>query len=303
LYTRTTTTSITMASKTEEPAAKKTKVVRPTFKLVQHLSKEPRLAGKVCLVSGGNRGFGQAIAIRFAEEGAKVVVFSRGGCDETIKLISQIEGLGNVDDVALSCKCDISDEDAIAAMVKATTDKFGEAIHVLVNNAAFFVFHSVEHATAADWDKSCSVNIKGHALVTKGCLPAMKKAGGGSIVFQGSISSFLGQPDCATYSTVKGAIVQMARNCAYDFAKYNIRVNSICAGTIETPISKTERAEHGWTYEEWEALKIKDVMMGRVGDVREIANATLFYASDESSYCTGGHLMVDGGQTACTVME
>ena len=156
----------------------------------------------------------QAIAIRFAEEGAKVVVFSRGGCDETIKLISQIEGLGNVDDVALSCKCDISDEDAIAAMVKATTDKFGEAIHVLVNNAAFFVFHSVEHATAADWDKSCSVNIKGHALVTKGCLPAMKKAGGGSIVFQGSISSFLGQPDCATYSTVKGAIVQMVRGSA-----------------------------------------------------------------------------------------
>jgi NAD(P)-dependent dehydrogenase (short-subunit alcohol dehydrogenase family) len=95
--------------------------------------------------------------------------------------------------------------------------------------------------------------------------------------------------------------VQLARNCAYDLAKYNIRSNSICAGTIETPISATERAEHGWTFEEWEKLKTKDVMMGRVGHVREIANATLFFACEESSYCTGTHLLVDGGQASNTV--
>jgi len=124
-----------------------------------------------------------------------------------------------------------------------------------------------------------------------------------SIVWQGSISSFLAQPDCATYSTMKGAIVQMARNCAYDFAKYGIRSNSVCAGTIETPISEKERKDHNWTYEEWEKLKVKDVMMKRIGWVREVANATLFFASDESSYCTATHLMVDGGQTPCTVMD
>ena len=98
---------------------------------------------------------------------------------------------------------------------------------------------------------------------------------------------------------MKGAIAQLARNCAYDFAKYNIRVNTVCAGTIETPISQTERDAHKWTYEEWENSKITNVLLQRVGDVREIANATLFYASDESSYCTGGHMMVDGGQTSC----
>jgi len=147
------------------------------------------------------------------------------------------------------------------------------------------------------------VNIRGHGLVTKYYLPALKKSGGGSIVFQGSISSFLSQPNVTIYSAGKAAMVQMARNCAHDFGKYNIRVNSVCAGTIETPISKEERTAHGWTYEQWEALKLKQVMLGRVGNVREIANATLFFASDESSYCTGAYLMVDGGVTACTTMD
>eukprot|EP00035_Acanthoeca_spectabilis_P020476 m.433122 g.433122 ORF g.433122 m.433122 type:complete len:289 (+) comp17532_c0_seq1:126-992(+) len=279
------------------------KVPKPDFKLVGHMSKEPRLAGKVCIISGSNGGFGQAIAIRFVEEGGKVVVFSRSGCGETMELISKIEGLANVDDVALSLKCDISNPEQVTKMVEDTVAKFGDKIHVLVNNAARFIFHSVEHGSPEDWDNACSVNIKGHALVTKACLPYMKGAPGASIVFQGSISSFLGQPNCATYSVMKAAITQMARNCAYDFAKYGIRSNSVCAGTVETPISQTERDDHGWTYEHWESLKVKDVMLGRVGHVREIANATLFYASDESSYCTGGHLMVDGGQTACTVME
>ena len=102
---------------------------------------------------------------------------------------------------------------------------------------------------------------------------------------------------------MKGAIVQLSRNCAYDLAKYRIRSNSVCAGTIETPISAEERASHGWTYDEWQALKIKDVMLQRVGTVREVANATLFFACDESSYCTGTELMVDGGQTPCIIME
>ncbi len=88
-------------------------------------------------------------------------------------------------------------------------------------------------------------------------------AGGGSIVWQGSISSFLSQPDCATYAAMKAAVVQMARNAAHDFAKYGIRSNSVCAGTVETPISAVERKEHGWTFEEWQALKTKDVILGR----------------------------------------
>eukprot|EP01123_Difflugia_compressa_P009990 TRINITY_DN3513_c0_g1_i1.p1 TRINITY_DN3513_c0_g1~~TRINITY_DN3513_c0_g1_i1.p1 ORF type:complete len:302 (-),score=61.53 TRINITY_DN3513_c0_g1_i1:200-1078(-) len=276
---------------------------KPTFPLVGHLSLEPRLKNKVCVISGASRGFGQAIAIRFVEEGAKVSLLARGDCKETLHLISQIKGISRVDDVALSIKCDISSESDVKHCVQQIHQKWGDKIDVLVNNAALFIFKSIEHATADDWDRTAAVNIKGHALLTKYCLPGLKKAGRGSIVFQGSISSFVAQPDCCTYSTAKGAIVQMARNCAYDLAKYNIRVNSVCAGTIETPISAQERTEHGWTYEEWEKLKIQDVMLGRVGNVRELANATLFFASEESSYCTGADLMVDGGQTSCTVMQ
>jgi len=278
---------------------------KPTFVDAGHMSKEPRLLNKVCVISGASRGFGQAIAVRFVEEGAKVVLLSRSECTETVDLIKKIKGFDHstINDVVLWSACDIGTEADILRAVDDIKNKFGDTIHVLINNAAAFVFHSVEDATAEDWDLSMNVNIKGHALLTKYTLPFLKKAGGASIVFQGSISSFVAQPNCATYSTVKGAIVQMARNCAYDFAKYHIRVNSICAGTIETPISVQERKAHGWTYEHWESLKTKDVMLKRVGNVREVANATLFFASDESSYCTGADLMVDGGQTSCTVME
>ena len=219
-------------------------------------------------------------------------------------MIGTIEGLVEpVDAVALNVKCDIAEDASVQEMYAATKAKFGPKLDVLVNNAALFVFQSVETATAEDWDRTMSVNIKGHALMTKHALPMMKEAGGGSIVFQGSISSFFGQPNCCTYATVKGAVVQMMRSCAYDLAKYNIRANAVCAGTIETPISEVERGAHDWSYEEWEKLKVKDVMLQRVGHPREIANATLFYACEESSYCTGSHLMIDGGQTACTVME
>ena len=261
-----------------------------------------RLRGKVAVISGASRGFGQAIAVRFVEEGAKVVLLSRSACDETMKLIEAIVGVPPIAQVALWVPSDISSEADCAKVTAASEAAFGDkidvrwgalsafclnyycwcscccaaatsagalktqpfmainmapsALQVLINNAALFVFESVETASADDWDRSAAVNIKGHALLTKACLPYMKRAGGGSVVFQGSISSFIAQPDCATYSAMKGAIVQLARNCAYDLAKYKIRVNTVCAGTIETPISAVERASHGWTYAEWEKLKV-----------------------------------------------
>jgi len=230
-----------------------------------------------------------------------VVLISRTSCADTFELLAKIEGVKNASDVALWCKADLASESDIKSVVRETTAKFGDTVHVLINNAALFIFKSVEEATADDWARSAQVNITGHALLIREFLPSLKRANGASIVFQGSISSFLAQPNCATYSTMKGAICQLARNCAYDLAKYRIRVNTVCAGTIETPISEEERRAHGWSFAEWQRLKTQDVMLGRVGDVREVANATLFLASDESSYTTAADLLVDGGQVPCTV--
>jgi len=264
------------------------------------LSLEPRLKGNVCVITGAARGIGQAIAVKFIEEGAKVVAVDILSCEETLGQISKIDGV-KVEEVALAVRCDISNEESVLNMVKETESKFGKHVHVLVNNAARFIFKTVDTAAPEDWDKCCAVNIRGSALVTKHILPNMKATGGGSIVFMGSISSFSAQPQCATYAVTKAAILQMAKNFAFDLAKYNIRVNTICPGPIETPISAVERKEQGWTFDEWEKLKVGDVMMQRIGYVREVANATLFFACNESSYCTGTDLMVDGGMRHCTV--
>ena len=202
------------------------------YKRFGHMSKEPRLPGKVCIISGASRGFGQGIAVRFLEEGAKVVMLARSSMAETLGLMAKIEGITEeyIKANTLCVAADIETEEDCNKAVSTTVERFGPSIHVLVNNAALFVFHSVETATAADWDRSAAVNIKGHALLTKAVLPHMKSVPaqpggapapsgmGGSIIFQGSISSFLAQPNCATYATMKGALVQLARNCAYDFA-------------------------------------------------------------------------------------
>ena len=186
------------------------------------LSVEPRLPGHVCIVSGASRGFGQAIAVRFLEEGASVVMLARSSMAETLGLMNKVAGV-TPEYVAAHTLCLATDSESEADCAKAAADtvaRFGPVIHCLVNNAALFVFHSVETASAEDWDRSAAVNIKGHALLTKAVLPHMKgiPGSGGSIIFQGSISSFLAQPNCATYATMKGALVQLARNCAYDFA-------------------------------------------------------------------------------------
>jgi NAD(P)-dependent dehydrogenase (short-subunit alcohol dehydrogenase family) len=200
-------------------------------------SREPRLKSKVSVITGASRGLGQAIAIRFVQEGASVVLLDIADCDETMKIIAKQIG-NDTEKVALAIQCDISKEDEVKQSIEKASKTFGPRIDVVVNNACAFVFKSVEDATVEDWTRSMNVNILGHGLVTKHCLPYMKhaidkEAGfGPSIIFQGSISSFRGQPDCATYATMKGAIVQLARNCAYDLAKYNIRVNTICPGTI-----------------------------------------------------------------------
>jgi len=141
------------------------------------------------------------------------------------------------------------------------------------------------------------VNVIGTALMSRFAAEAMKKSGGGAIVNLGSISSFVAQPSFITYSATKGALVQMTRNMAMDLAPLGIRVNCVCPGTILTQASHNHMQRVGQTLEEFSAHEGAKNLLGRIGEPREVATAILFLVSDEASFITGAHLLVDGGYT------
>jgi NAD(P)-dependent dehydrogenase (short-subunit alcohol dehydrogenase family) len=251
-----------------------------------------RLADKVALITGAADGFGAATAERFAEEGAAVVLAD----------IDEAGGLAVRDRIlaaggrAVFVRADISHEPDAAALAEAARREFG-ALHVLVNNAATFVLQGID-ASAADWHRSLDVNVGGTALVTRAAVPLIVQSGGGAIVNLGSISSFVAQPHFVTYSATKAAILQMTRNLALDLAPHGIRVNCVCPGTILTRASRDHMERTGTTLEQFIAAEAPRHLLNRVGSPREVAHAILFLASDEASFITGTHLMVDGGYTA-----
>ena len=195
-------------------------------------------------------------------------------------------------------RTDIADEDSIKNMVHEAVVAFGK-IDLLVNNAAVFVLHGIE-ATVEQWRKSLDVNVIGTSLVSKYVVEEMRKAGGGSIINLGSISSFLGQPKYVTYNATKAAVATMTRCMAIDLSADNIRVNAVCPGTVWTQIVERLTSEAGMDRAAadvdpgWGGL----CMLDRIADPGEIAAAILFFASDDASFCTGAHLMVDGGYSA-----
>ncbi len=251
-----------------------------------------RLADKVAIVTGVGAGIGEAIAIRFAEEGARLVLndISDSAGQATLK---KITGLGAK---AIFVAADVSKEADDRRMADSAAQAFGR-IDIVVNNAADFTQKSVEAADTRDWQKVLGVNVIGTALVSKFAIPHMK-AKGGSIVNIASMSGIIAQPDFATYNSSKGAVLTMTKCMALDLARYNIRVNSICPGCIVTTASYREIERLGLTFEQWRDRMAPLHMLNRLGEPREVANAALFLASDESSFITATHLMVDGGYTA-----
>lgn len=251
-----------------------------------------RLQDKVAIVTGGSVGIGQATAVLFAEEGARVVI-SNPSEPAGEECAAQIRAQGGE---AIFVQTDISNEEHCRRVCDETVKIFGR-LDILINNGAVFIFKGLE-ASVADWQRMLSVNIMGTALMSRFASEYMKQAGGGSIVNLGSISSFVAQPSFITYSSTKGAILQMTRNMAMDLAPFNIRVNCVCPGTILTRASEEHMARVGMTKEEFIAVESPKHMLNRVGDPREVAYPILFLASDEASFITGTHLMVDGGYTA-----
>jgi dihydroanticapsin dehydrogenase len=251
-----------------------------------------RVNGKVAIVTGAASGIGQTTAEVLAEEGAKVVVadIDAAGGDETVADIKNKGG------AAIFVAADISKEADARRITEEAVRTYGR-VDILVNNAATFVLKGIE-ATVEDWQRSLGVNVIGAAMVTKYAVAEMKKAGGGAIVILGSISAFCAQPDFYAYSATKAALVQMTRGMAMDFGPHNIRVNAVCPGTIITAASYRHMKKVGLTLEQFNAQEGAKTFLGRAGKTREVAYAVLFLASDEASYISGAHLMVDGGYTA-----
>ena len=248
-----------------------------------------RLEGKVAIISGGARGMGAAEAKLFAREGAKVII-----CDVLEDEGRQTEAeINEVGGDAVFVKLDVTSQDEWENAVNTAIERFGK-LDILVNNAGIIVQSTIEDMTVELWDKVMDVNAKGVFLGTKTAIPHMKEAGGGSIVNISSISGIVGQDNVnAGYNASKGAVRIFTKAAAVQYAKENIRVNSIHPGPIATPMTAEGRADP-----ERVALTAERTPLGRYGEPEAVANAVLFLASDEASYVTGSEIVVDGGYTA-----
>jgi NAD(P)-dependent dehydrogenase (short-subunit alcohol dehydrogenase family) len=250
-----------------------------------------QLKGKVAIVTGGAAGIGQAIAERFAEEGATVLVLDIDSENlQALEIAARKKG----HDIK-GVLTDISDEQTVERNITEITEQYS-SVDILVNNAARFVLKGIE-AESQDWHNSLNVNVCGTAYCTKYTARSMKSHGGGAIVNIASISGVVAQPDFVTYSTTKAAIIQMTKNTALDLGQYGIRVNCVSPGTIITAATKKHVKKLGITMNEFEHLESEKTVLKKVGRPREVASAVLFLASSEASYISGVNLMVDGGYT------
>jgi NAD(P)-dependent dehydrogenase (short-subunit alcohol dehydrogenase family) len=252
-----------------------------------------RLKDKIAIITGAGSGIGRATAKIFAQEGAKVVasdIFTEG-CQETVSIIKSTGG------EAIMVKADVSKADQVQAMVKATLETFGQ-INIIFNNAGIELNALITETSEEDWDRIINTNLKGIFLCSKYVIPEMIKVGGGSIINTASVAGLVGFNNLGAYNASKGGVITLTKNVAIDYGQYNIRVNCICPGAIET--SMMERLFEIWGGDP-EAIRQQFVALhpiGRLGKPEDIAYAALYLASDESSFVTGSALLVDGGYTA-----
>lgn len=247
-----------------------------------------RLEGKVALVTGAAAGIGAAVARRFAAEGASVAL--------TDVRVEEGAALGETLDAAGHRTCfmplDVTSESQWEDAVRRTGEALG-APTVLVNNAGIYARRLIGETTADELDRMLAVNVKGVFLGIKAVLPAMRAAGGGSIVNLSSVAGIIGSAYSSDYNASKGAVRILTKCAAVQYAKDNVRCNSVHPAPIDTDMG-------------WEALpegeireqRLREIPLARMGTPDEVANAVLFLASDEASYITGSELVVDGGFTA-----
>ena len=248
-----------------------------------------RLAERVAVVTGAGSGNGRGIALRFAEEGARVVAadLDRGWAQETADQVARAGG------AALALRADVSRREDVAAMIEATKERFG-GLDILVNNAGVETLVPLLDLEESEWDRVLDTNLKGAFLCGQLAARAMVDAGtAGALVNIASINARVALAGQAHYTSSKGGLVMLTRSMAVDLAPHGIRVNAVGPGVIETRMTAGSLSDP-----QRRALLLSKVPLGRVGQPRDVANAALFLASDEASYITGTTLYVDGGWLA-----
>ena len=247
-----------------------------------------RLEGKVALISGGARGMGAAEARIFAAEGASVVI---GDIleEEGNRVEAEIAESGGE---AVFVTLDVTSEADWQAAVDTAVERFGK-LDILVNNAGIWDRGKVEEQSSESWDRVMNVNSKGVFLGTKAAIPAMREAGGGSIVNISSVAGLVGSAGSTAYNASKGAVRLLTKGTAIQYAAEGIRCNSVHPGPIETQMLAEVYPDDDMREE-----RLTAIPLGRLGQMEDVANGVLFLASDEASYMTGSELVIDGGYTA-----
>ncbi|MFZ0772702.1 MAG: SDR family NAD(P)-dependent oxidoreductase [Candidatus Sulfotelmatobacter sp.] len=251
-----------------------------------------RLEHKVALITGGTSGIGEATAILFAKEGAKVTITGRN--EERGHAV--VESIVNGGGKAIFIRSDVRMAEDCRHAVKQTLGAF-ERLDVLFNNAGVFYPHTTLDCTEEEWDLQMDVNLKGTFLMSKAALPHMIQQRRGAIINNSSGWGIAGGDAAVAYCASKGGVVLLTKAMAIDHGRQGIRVNCICPGDVDTPMLPEDVRLRGLKWEDYLA-GCANRPLGRIGTAEEIAKAALFLASDDSSFMTGAALVVDGGGIA-----
>ena len=251
-----------------------------------------RLRDKVALITGGTSGIGEATALLFSREGARVAITGRS-VERGQKLAQKIEAAGGR---ALFLECDVRFAEHCRRAVEETLKAFGR-LDVLFNNAGVYYPHTALDCTEEEWDLQIDINLKGAFLMSKFALPTMIAQGSGAIINNSSGWGLVGGDAAVAYCASKGGVVLLTKAMAIDHGRQGIRVNCICPGDVDTPMLPEDARLRGLKWQDYLA-GAANRPMGRIGTADEIAKAVLFLAGDDSSFITGAALAVDGGGTA-----